>query len=374
MAHGTAKDTLHGMQDGSRPRLAFIEGIRGVAALYVVLQHFCTLVDPQFVFMRPGYRDTFVGRLMAPFWYGHFAVAAFIVVSGFCLQWSLFSRGGDGRVRELGEFFKRRCRRILPPYYACLAVSLFVILQVPRELHNVLPWSQYLPVTTENLVAHLLMVHNLSRDWMYKINGVLWSISIEFQLYFLFPLIAAAAARWRNAWVLLGSAGAVISALVVLENAEKLYVWYFGLFVLGMVGARAAQNWRGVGMPVFWGLFLLAVSSVWWTKNLAVRDTLMGLAVVLLLIEGSGGKAGWLGRFLSVKPLLWLGTFSYSLYLVHHPVLLFTSEAIGMRGYESVATRLALCVAVCLPVIIVFSFGFFWLFERPFLSAKRRAG
>lgn len=374
MPHDTAKDTLQGMQDGSRPRLGFIEGIRGVAALYVVLQHFCTLVDPYFVFMRPGMRDTLVGRAMAPFWYGHFAVAAFIVVSGFCLQWSLFARGGDGRVQQLGNFLLRRCRRILPPYYACLVLSLFVILRVPNELHRELPWSQYLPVTPENLVAHLLMAQNLSRDWMYKINGVLWSISIEFQLYFLFPLIAAAAARWKPFWVLFGSATGVIVALLVIESATKLYVWYFGLFVLGMVGARLAQNWRSQGLGLFWLLFLLAISSVWWTKSLAIRDSLMGFAVVALLIEGSCGGAGPLGKCLSAKPLLWLGTFSYSLYLVHHPVLLFITEALRLREIESVGMRLVLCAGACLPVILAFSFGFYWLFERPFISQKPRAG
>src|SRR5947209_3306286 len=103
-------------------KLVFIEGLRGLAALYVVIGHICSMADPG-VFMGlrgPGPEWLHVG--MQPFGFGHLAVAAFIVMSGFCLQTSLFN-GGTGELTDFKRFFKRRALRILPPYYACLALS-----------------------------------------------------------------------------------------------------------------------------------------------------------------------------------------------------------------------------------------------------------
>jgi peptidoglycan/LPS O-acetylase OafA/YrhL len=101
----------------SRGRLAGLDGIRGLAALFVVLHH-CWLSA------FPGYPantgPAWTGWLL----YGHFAVVVFIVLSGFSLavsparsRWQL---GG------LGRFAQRRAWRILPPYWAALVVSLLI--------------------------------------------------------------------------------------------------------------------------------------------------------------------------------------------------------------------------------------------------------
>jgi peptidoglycan/LPS O-acetylase OafA/YrhL len=102
---------------GTSARVSGLDGIRGLAALYVVVNH---------VFLRafPGYpRDT------APFWagwfvYGRFAVVVFIVLSGFSLAVAPARSGWQ--VGGVGRFARRRARRILPPYYAALAISLAV--------------------------------------------------------------------------------------------------------------------------------------------------------------------------------------------------------------------------------------------------------
>lgn len=354
-------------------RLAFIEGMRGLAALYVVFQHICTMIDPQFRMMRPGAQPAWLAQVMGGLWYGHFAVAAFIVLSGFCLQMSLYSKG-DGRITHVGKFLKRRCWRILPPYYACLAFSLLVCHFVTQHQDG-LPWSQYLPVTQENVLAHVFMVHNLSRDWMYKINGVLWSISIEFQLYFLFTLVARALWRAGGKVVVPAVAAIVAWALMTFPEAEKLYVWYFGLFVLGMVGARWAFDTR-LPRPSYWGMMLVAMvstgvalASIGWTKELYWRDSLMGVAVVALLIAGVLRPDALWAKGLGLKPLAVLGAFSYSLYLMHHPILQVVF--VNRPEWASTVTRQFGFLVASVPLILLLCWMFYWLFERPFIGWGR---
>lgn len=357
-------------------RLGFIEGLRGIAALYVVFQHVCTMIDPSFTMKRPDAQPVWLAKTMGLLWYGHFAVAAFIVLSGFCLQMSLYGRG-DGQLRDIKRFLKRRCWRILPPYYACLALSLVVCASVTSKQKGQ-PWDQYLPVTFENTLAHVLMGQNLSRDWMYKINGVLWSISIEFQLYFLFPAIAWTLWRYGGRWVLPTVTGLGILVLYFYPQSEKLYLWYGPLFVLGMAGARwafDARLRRPDYLPLM-GLFVLAfaaaIASISWTKELAWRDTLMGIAIVALLIAGvSRPNAAW-AQFIGSPLIKGLGAFSYSLYLMHHPILqvLYVSRP----PWASTVTREFGYLVLTIPIILVVTYGFYRAFEKPFINRGKSSG
>src|SRR6185503_12558932 len=90
--------------DQPKQKLAYIDGMRGAAALYVVLGHLCAMVDPNLRIGKPSQTPEWLQGLMSPFSYGHLAVAAFIVISGFCLQMSLFDRG-DGRLKSPVAFF-----------------------------------------------------------------------------------------------------------------------------------------------------------------------------------------------------------------------------------------------------------------------------
>src|SRR5579884_3183604 len=116
-------------------RLPFLEALRGLAALYVVIGHICTLADPARLLGRTDHAPEWLRSAMRPFQYGHLAVAAFIVLSGFCLQLSLFSNA-DGKIGNLKRWFTRRAKRILPAYYGALALSLVVALTVTVKQHG----------------------------------------------------------------------------------------------------------------------------------------------------------------------------------------------------------------------------------------------
>lgn len=357
-------------------RLAFIEGMRACAALYVVLGHVTAFVDPS---QLEGIKDRsaqWIQTLAHVFGFGHLAVAAFIVISGFCLRWAALHRPaatGEG----YGHFMKRRAKRILPAYYGCLALSLLVALTV-TPIAGKMPYTQYLPVTGSNVLAHLFLVHNFNPAWMYKINGVLWSIAIEFQIYFFFPLLAAGIGMnqkkgWGLRAIVALLACAIFSALIIgfFPRGMKLYPWFLGFFCLGMIGADLSQllNKGGKGVVIAMGWIGLACSGVAIVQNALPIWQEMGLAVGVtgLLVLGTQPESGAAIRgIFGFKPVALVGTFSYSLYLVHHPILQVI-DILGRSTWDHPFRHFALLLVIGVPIAIGFAYGFAQLFEGRYV-------
>jgi len=177
------------------PRLHFIDGLRGLAMLMVLLYH-CRLFGGLWsVGPTVGGRRFDVAPLLG---FGHIGVNLFLVLSGFCLYWPFVK---DRRRREptLWEFAKKRCRRILPPYYVTLLLFSGVpLMQAWRHHTNSDPHY-----TLNWLLLHALMLHNTRPRYVLTINGSLWSLALEFQLYILFPVLVEAYRRFNPRGVLL---------------------------------------------------------------------------------------------------------------------------------------------------------------------------
>ncbi len=355
-------------------RLPFLEGLRGVAALYVVLGHICSMADPSQLTGVRSHSPTWLRSVMSIFAYGHLAVAAFIVLSGFCLELSLFG-SGDGKIANYRKFFFRRARRILPPYYACLFFSVFVVWWLTRHQRG-MPFDLYLPLNRENFLAHVFLIHNLSLDWMYKINGVLWSIAIEVQLYVLFPLLVLSLNWFGRRWFIVLTTALAALAIATVPNASKLYPWYLTLFAVGMVSAHFAYRPHlKLGSIPGAALVLAAVSfvaSIWsclHRQPLYVCDGFMGIAVAGLIYAGTVWPDELATKALSWRPIVGLGTFSYSLYLMHHPV----EQVVYLLRPASIHTEVAkfwYLIAVGLPLILLGTWAFSLVFEKPFMSSK----
>src|ERR1700683_757665 len=177
-----------------RPRvhLDFLDGLRGLAALYVMLHHAWLTVwtDPR---TFPGGRTGLLTDWLA---FGHLAVTVFIVLSGFCLAIPVVQSNGvlSGGPKR---FFKKRARRILPPYYFSLTLSCILLLvAIGHPTHTV--WDVALPMNPhawiKALAAHLLLVEDFVESYM--LNYVLWSVALEWQIYFLFPVLVILFFRW----------------------------------------------------------------------------------------------------------------------------------------------------------------------------------
>jgi peptidoglycan/LPS O-acetylase OafA/YrhL len=351
-------------------RLAGLDGIRALAALYVVADH---------VFLRSfhGYPADH-----APFWaawliYGRFAVVVFIVLSGFSLALSPARQGW--RLRSVAVFAQRRAWRILPPYWAALAFSLAVAwLIIPQPGHGM--------PDVRSVVVNGLLVQNLVAA--HSPNAAFWTLAVEAQLYLLFPLMLLLVRR-SGAVALVTTVALIVAAIgivsphiggvntLVLQSAPDLVALFaVGILAAGIVSAgEARRSW-----PWHW-LALAAVApvlavlwwrgSVWTGHHLFWVDLALGPAVGCLLAGLATGRPARLLRALDARPMRGLGSFSYSLYLIHAPIVAIICQRIVAGHVAPGVPFFLVSLAIVLPLTIGFARIFAAVFELPF---QRRRG
>ena len=370
-------------------RLLYLDGLRGVSALYVALFH---------AHQEGGWplrgESLPPALIRATLWMtqGHYAVAVFIVLSGYSLMLPV-ARSGTGRLRGgFGQYVFRRARRILPPYYAALGLTLALLMALPglRTPRNS-NWDWALPAFLPGtLISHLLMVFNLNPAWAGRIDPPMWSVATEWQIYFIFPLFLLPVWRYSGLPITICCAfvlgiGLKYLCAPALDGAGS---WYIGVFALGMVAAvlnfsqePKTRRWEerlpwGVIAAALWLIFGLigALRPQWLESRVMVMDALVGCAAASLLIYSArrlrrspGAERTGLWRVLESRPALRLGGFSYSLYLIHAPVL-----AALRLGLEATGLPLppvyALVIAGGIPLSLGLAYLFHLAFERRFMS------
>ena len=372
-------------------RLDFLDGIRGLSALYVVLYH----TIPSQAVEGASAQHALVRKLTFPIHQGHLAVAIFIVLSGYCLMLPV-AKSTDGQLRDGAlNYIKRRARRILPTYYAALLLSFAISTFWVRQ-----GWVMN-PLDTDklNLLAHVGLVHNLIWDYAISMNAPLWSVAMEWQIYFLLPLLLLPLWRKLNSVVpivvglLLGLAPLALYYAKILKLGHTLwwtFPWYIGLFAMGMAAASIGfserdnePRWRdNLNWPLL-SLLSLVLCGVVRLKigaklipEIWMCDILMGLAAACFILACANkvmqkphGISDIVVQALSAKPLQKLGSFSYSLYLIHVPVLtilVLVDRAMQLdpvnRPLITTLTHLIIGPAIALPA----AYGFHLLFEKPF--------
>jgi len=356
-----------------RQRLAGLDGLRGLAALFVVVNH---------VFLRafPGHPVDHAPFWAGPFIYGRFAVIVFIVLSGFSLALSPARHGW--RLDAVSRFAQRRARRILPAYWAALAFSLAVAwLVVPQP-------GQGVP-DAKSVVVNGLLAQNVVRAP--SPNASFWSMAVEAQLYIAFPLMLLMVRRWgaiamvATVTLVVATVGVVgphisgVETFVIQSPPDLAALFAVGVLTAGIVGAsEARKSWP-------WGWLALAaaapvVATIWWQgsvwtlHHLFWIDLALGPAIACLLAGLATGHAAPLLRLLDARPVRTLGLSSYSLYLIHGPIVVLVYEKIvAVRVGQGVPAFLV-SLALVLPLTIVFARVFASVFETPFLRQRRTSG
>jgi peptidoglycan/LPS O-acetylase OafA/YrhL len=365
-------------------RLGWVDSLRALAALDVVVNHSALEAWP-----KGNPPSGLASALAQPFVVGHYAVSVFIVLSGFSLMLPV-ARRGMRMPWSVPGFFWRRAKRILPPYYCAMALSLLLIwLFIGQKTGT--HWDYSLPVTGHSILVHVLLIQNLTAHDDTTINHVFWSVAMECQIYLVFPLFVFFFRRYRPLF-----AASVIVALSVAAYLSLTPTWvgqlqfygngsfvpqYFGLFAIGMGAAcvytaptrltTRLGDWR-----VWELLALVCFVSLWmlidtWQPILLDLLTALG-AVGLLLAAGRPSAHNPVRAALEWRPLVWIGGFSYSVYLIHAPLIqLLWQHGLHPLGFElnALPTYLALIV-VGVPLIVAASWLFWYGCERPFLNSK----
>ncbi|GAB2697304.1 peptidoglycan/LPS O-acetylase OafA/YrhL [Microbacterium marinum] len=340
--------------------LPHVDGIRAFAVLPVVLFH----LGAQWI---PG---------------GFVGVDTFFVISGYLITGILWREmdpePGDDRRFSIWVFYQRRALRILPALVVVLAVVLVMsaVLQTPaaqaalgaQVLAATLFVSNFYFWQTEDYFAadpsSLPLLHT-------------WSLAVEEQFYLIFPLLLLVVARWMKRRVLV-----VLAAIIALSLIASVFVtsvapgaafyllptraWELGAGALLAIwqmrrGGTSSNPWIALtGLALVVGSVFLIDKSMPFPGAVAIAPV---LGAVLLI---GWARATWVGRVLEFRPLLYVGTISYSLYLWHWPVIVFwrtmtgnTIDPVEMIGLFAVAFLLAAASTAFV--------------ERPFRTRRVRA-
>lgn len=359
--------------------------MRGVAALGVVFYHTLHKISivnsttGQLLLMKP---------LLWLFSYGYAGVYLFFVISGFCihLQWAKARTIASNPQINFAAFWKRRWRRLYPPYLIALTLYLLImVLTKEVQLTRFFAWD---------VLLHLLMLHNLDPRTSYSINGVFWTLAIEEQLYLAYFLLLFLRIRlgWartlficaaaRLGWFLFAGKLKNSFGIEIPVSESALSHWF--TWALGAVSVEAAM-----------GLIKLPK----WTRSLRLGFCALlcavGLTLAQTFFEGAAHDTAWLlvhpvwglGFFFLVNwavaaekrwrefnqnPLVvaafaYVGLFSYSLYLTHQLAQL-ESWHLYYLGYQTFVIEIIFMT----PITLLFAWLFYLFCERPFLSKPNR--
>jgi peptidoglycan/LPS O-acetylase OafA/YrhL len=386
-------------QTAPRLRLHYLDGVRGLAALCVLFWHvYLDAHSPQW----PMYLK-FINSQSA-----RFGVDVFIVLSGYCLTIPIAKTQDLVMPGGVLQYLRRRARRILPPYYAALALALLIIALVPGmrnpvggdpadSVHAISPAFAAGPI-----ISHLLLIHNWNPDWANKIDSPMWSVATEWQIYFFLPLLLLPA--WRRfglvASVLIGVAlGLRIGFLTPKSPPWTFSPWFLGLFAMGMAGAavnfspryEAARRkpWgviASVAAPALLAAIIVAVPAllaavirhpILLSLYGYVVDFAAGAVTCCMLIActkrlmRTDQRPPLVLRLVGSQPIAGLGAFSYSLYLIHHPLLL-AMETVYVKAHFSPLMAYTILLTCGIPIVLLCAYVFHLVFERPFMNAPKR--
>jgi peptidoglycan/LPS O-acetylase OafA/YrhL len=350
-------------------RVIGLDGIRGLAALFVVLTH---------IFERawPGYPAN-----PAPFWaswmvYGRFAVVMFIALSGFSL--GLGPARSGWRFKSLGTYAHRRAWRILPPYWAALGFSLVMTWYVLAQPGWPVP-------NGKSVVVNGLLVQDVFSAG--SPNRAFWSIAIEAQLYFLLPLLLLLVRR-VSARAMVGLVAAIVVTIgllgphVPLMNSALLkftpdlaVLFAVGLLAAGIVTAderTRSRPWAGYALAATVPVIALMVvkGSSWSMANLFWLDLAWAPAVGCLLAAIATLRPRPVVRFLDSRVPRSLGACSYSLYLTHMPIVIAVSYGLVLGRVTSGTPMFFVLAVILVPLTVGFARLFAAVFEIPFMRHR----
>lgn len=331
-----------------------IQVLRGVAVLLVLLYH----------------------AGIAPFKAGYLGVDVFFVISGFLIT-GMIASAVDQSSFSLREFYARRIRRLLPAAYVTLAVTLAAapffldadllhkayrtILGAVTFTANIVLWRQggYFSSTAElNPLLHF------------------WSLAIEEQYYLFAPLgLMVLGRRWRVPVVAL----AVIVSLALCLHAAAgrpgtafyllpFRAWELGLGSLGalLLGTRGALRSPRIVFGAAWAALILIPILPTPFPHPGVDALIVCIATLIIILQADEGALTrrWTRPFSRLlKPV---GDISYSLYLVHWPLLAFLANA--YLEPPPLAARLAALAAALALAVLMYRFV-----EQPIQTGRIRA-
>jgi peptidoglycan/LPS O-acetylase OafA/YrhL len=351
--------------------LASIDALRAAAAIGVVLIHVAQVFLLQGVVLRWAL-------------IGDAGVSMFFVISGYLIMTSTLNAPRFDRRR----FLLQRGARLVPLYYASIAVALLVVDPTPL----------FTAGGRADVATHLVFLQGLAPGMRFSINGVWWTLTIEVMFYLLIALLGPHLVRGRHV-VALGAGLLVlgpiwrIGALATSEGDRTAFLIQqlpgvadlFGLGILLAAVLRRQAVRRAFAQPVArWGVLVVAAAALvaslgwyyevridFWSDGFAVVVWPLTLGVAMIGCLTAATVAGsWLERVSRWSGLAFLGTVSYGIYLFHPYVMTALAEVWFARDPGLDAAPYAVASLAGATVLAAL---FHYTIERPPMRWARHA-
>ena len=347
-------------------RFTFVDGLRGIAAMGVVLFH----LGPVGHFSKP--LAQFVPTPLMSLWKcGFLGVPVFFVLSGFVIAYS--QRGIHVTPRYLGRFALRRSLRLDPPYWA----TIVLVLMMNLLLNRMRPGREVPFPGWKVVLAHLFYLQDLLH--LREINGVFWTLCLEVQFYLVLTILTGVAQRlpFRDRAVAGFAQGsrcfifvplALVSLAVSvgwLRCPEGLFLGRWYSFFLGVVVWGVIE--RSISVRWLWAYIALLCATLFTMPHLFSQPdaTLWNLVVVMTAIAlYTAASLGTMGRWLSGAWIQFLGAISYSLYLVHGSVG-STLNSLGVRACRGSPPLILAWIAMSVVASVGGAYVMYRLVELP---------
>ena len=363
-------------------RLIALDGLRGIAALVVVLHHVYQIARP---FIEPTVHAWAPGSL---WWFisatpikllsaGSESVLVFFVLSGVVVPLPLLAKGA----KAWFGFFCARLVRLYVPVWASLVFAGVLIAFTPHPASSVTPGSWVERTNGTKASLGLLFSEGGLLRKSFSSNSVLWSLTWEVIFSLALPVFLLLALLLRRFWLPATVVSVALTLVGKVTNIDALlYLPVFFLGTLIAVNLDALRSWAGrrrasrgrLGWLVFC-ISLLSIVTSWMLRPVIPAGTLASDALGCLTPLGAAGLVLCAIVFrpvtmgLSTRVPRWLGRVSFSLYLTHLPILVALVYLLGDRNWVLVAL-------VGIPVSLVVAYFFYRFVEAPSHRLAKRIG
>ncbi|MFN0011286.1 MAG: acyltransferase family protein [Phycisphaerales bacterium] len=390
---------------GKRGRIAPLDGVRGLAVCLVFLYH-CTVIEPASAVEEVFAHVTFLNGL---------SPLLFFVLSGFLITGILVKTRDDPHFFR--TFYIRRALRIFPLYYAVLVLSFIVL---PTFFANN-PKVQSFGRVGGDVWMYWVFLQNfgtaLAGDFRHGILDVTWSLAIEEQFYFVWPLLVYVLSNRALARVCVGliAFGFLYRCTIVFVLDAHPITAYVSTFArvgsLG-IGSLLALGWKQPGLferlrrPAAWAA-ALTVPFIWvftgserlagidfypttgfrggpYSRTLGDIAVLFGLAGLVITCLTCGPQSLF-SRVLGGRFFTTMAVYSYGVFLFHTPIRAFVRDMLFGPGYHGRTPMVrwpviwgsqipAQLMFYCLVMAITFPLAYFsyHLWEKHWAGLKSR--
>lgn len=315
----------------SNKRIQELDGLRGIAAIFVVLYHFTNRFEEKFNL------DIFPSFIN--FEYGHYGVQLFFIISGFVIFMSIKRKE---EIQSPKEFLTKRFIRLYPTFWTSLIFTFLIVSLIgPFTLK-----SSFL----EFIVNFTMFPRLFNYDY---VDGVYWTLSVElvFYLFILFLLTI----KQTNNYIIFSTVYIIIGFMLYFKFSLFSYYLHGLLFLIGMNFYKIwmKESTYKNHLLIFFSLLLYVLTF----KNELIIVVSILILVFYLLVNNCLG-------FLNNKFFVFLGTISYSLYLIHQNV----GHSIELKLIEYGFTNYWIVLFIPLIIILLLSYVITFKIEKPIIK------